>query len=89
MGHESRLMEREPDQKIDLRGTSCPLNWVKTKLRLEEMEAGQLLEVLLDDGDPVRNVPRSVKSEGHKIVEAAPLEGGFRLLIERSISAAS
>lgn len=77
-------MERTPDQKIDLRGVLCPMNWVKTKLRLESMEPGELLEVLLDDGEPVRNVPRSVKAEGHKIVEAAPLEGGFRLLIERA-----
>ncbi len=77
-------MTRQPDQSIDLRGTPCPLNWVKTKLRLEEMEEGQLLEVLLDDGEPVRNVPRSVKAEGHQIVEAQPANGGFRLLIERS-----
>ncbi|NIM04392.1 MAG: sulfurtransferase TusA family protein, partial [Armatimonadetes bacterium] len=40
-------MEQAPDQKMDLRGTPCPLNWVKTKLRLEEMKAGQLLEILL------------------------------------------
>jgi tRNA 2-thiouridine synthesizing protein A len=77
-------MTRHPDQSIDLRGTPCPLNWVKTKLRLEDMDEGQLLEVLLDDGEPVRNVPRSVKAEGHQIVEAEPLDGGFRLLIERS-----
>ncbi len=77
-------MEQAPDQKMDLRGTPCPLNWVKTKLRLEEMKAGQLLEILLDDGEPMRNVPRSVKAEGHKILQATPLEGYFRLLIERS-----
>ncbi|NIM05664.1 MAG: sulfurtransferase TusA family protein, partial [Armatimonadetes bacterium] len=40
-------MKQEPEQKMDLRGTPCPLNWVKTKLRLEEMKAGQLLEILL------------------------------------------
>ncbi|NIQ99076.1 MAG: sulfurtransferase TusA family protein [Gemmatimonadales bacterium] len=80
-------MEREPNQKIDLRGTPCPLNWVKTKLQLEEMEPGQRLEVLLDDGEPIRNVPRSVKAEGHKILEVTPLSGGFRLLIESAGSA--
>jgi len=77
-------MARQPDLKIDLRGTPCPLNWVKTKLRLEDMDPGQCLEVLLDDGEPIRNVPRSVKAEGHKIVEVTPLDGGFRLLIESS-----
>jgi len=76
-------MERQANQSIDLRGTPCPLNWVKAKLRLEELEAGDLLEVILDDGDPVRNVPASIKAEGHTIREASPLENGFRLLIER------
>ncbi len=85
---ESRAMERQADEKIDLRGTPCPMNWVKTKLRLEELKQGQLLEVLLDDGEPMRNVPGSVKAEGHRIVAAAPLEHGFRLLIERAGDAA-
>jgi len=76
-------MKRTPDERIDLRGTPCPLNWVKTKLRLEEMDAGQVLEVLLDDGEAIRNVPRSAKAEGHQIVEINPSEGGFRVVIER------
>jgi len=76
--------EREADVRIDLRGTPCPLNWVKTKLRLEQMNEGELLEVLLDDGDAIRNVPRSVKTEGHKIVKVTPIGADFSLLIERS-----
>jgi len=77
-------MERQPTQSMDLRGTPCPLNWVKTKLRLEGMGAGELLEVFIDDGEAVRNVPRSVKSEGHQIVEVSPAGDGFRLVIERA-----
>lgn len=76
-------MERQLDERMDLRGTPCPLNWVKTKLRLEEMEPGQLLEVLLDDGEAIRNVPRSAKAEGHQIVEIKPFEDGFRVVIAR------
>ena len=77
-------MERAANQEIDLRGVACPLNWVKTKLRLEEMEPGEVLEVLLDDGDPIRNVPRSVRAEGHRIVAVTPLEGYVKLLVERA-----
>lgn len=77
------MADTRPNECLDLRGTPCPLNWVKTKLRLEEMDAGQVLEVLLDDGEAIRNVPRSAKAEGHQIVEIKPLEGGFRVLIER------
>jgi tRNA 2-thiouridine synthesizing protein A len=71
-------------ERIDLRGTPCPMNWVKTKLRLEQMETGQILEVLLDDGDAIRNVPRSVKTEGHKILKVTPIGSDFSLLIEKS-----
>ena len=76
--------EHQPDQSLDLRGVACPMNWVQTKLQLEEMEAGQLLEVTIDDGEAVRNVPRSVKAEGHKIVQVIPLEGAFKLLVEKA-----
>ncbi|MEQ1848566.1 MAG: sulfurtransferase TusA family protein, partial [Nitrospira sp.] len=54
-----------PVSELDLRGVICPYNFVKTKLKLETLEQGQVLSVLLDDGDPIRNVPRSVQNEGH------------------------
>ncbi len=71
------------DEKIDLRGVSCPLNYVKARLKLEEMETGQVLEISLDDGEPILNVPRSVKEDGHKIVEIDQLENYFRVLVEK------
>ncbi len=77
-------MERKPDQEIDLRGTPCPLNWVKAKLRLEGMQPGQWLEMILDDGDPVRNVPRSVRSEGHRVVRVAAAEDCVHVVVERA-----
>lgn len=55
---------------IDLTGVVCPLNFVKTKLRLEMMQAGEVLQVILDKGEPLRNVPRSVREEGHRILHA-------------------
>ena len=76
-------MQTKPDRSLDLRGVLCPLNFVQTKLELEEMESGQILEITLDDGDPMRNVPRSVKAEGHRIVKVEPLGDVYRLLIER------
>ncbi|MBI4832235.1 MAG: sulfurtransferase TusA family protein [Candidatus Lindowbacteria bacterium] len=67
--------------RLDLRGTKCPINFVKTKLRLEEMKAGEILELWIDDGEPMRNVPRSVKEEGHKIIRADKIDNSFRLLV--------
>ncbi len=71
------------DQNIDLRGVSCPLNYVKTKLKLEELEIGQVLEVFLDDGESIVNVPRSAKEDGHKILGIEQIEGHFKVLIRK------
>ncbi|HLE02591.1 MAG TPA: sulfurtransferase TusA family protein [Dehalococcoidia bacterium] len=68
---------------LDLRGCICPMNWVKTKLALEEMEPGEMIEVWLDDGEPIRNVPRSAAGEGHRVVRVAPQDSFFRVLIKR------
>lgn len=73
-----------PDEKIDLRGVLCPINFVKTKLKLEMMDSGQILEVILDDGEPIRSVPRSIKEEGHRIVKVENVENTYRLLIKKS-----
>ncbi len=74
------------DQNIDLRGVSCPLNYVKTKLKLEEMELGKVLEILLDDGEPIVNVPRSAKEDGHKILGIEQIDGYFKVLVRKSNS---
>lgn len=67
----------------DFRGVACPMNFVKTKLALEGLNKGDLLEVLLDDGEPIQNVPNSVKLEGHKIVEQKQIDGYWSVLIEK------
>lgn len=73
-----------PDEQIDLRGVLCPINFVKTKLKLEMMDTGQVLEVILDDGEPIRSVPRSLKEEGHKIIKVENLQGAYRLLVKKA-----
>ncbi|HDY68546.1 MAG: sulfurtransferase TusA family protein [Candidatus Scalindua sediminis] len=78
------MSENVADEKIDLRGVLCPINFVKTKLKLEMMENEQVLEVTLDDGEAMRNVPRSIKEEGHKIIKVEKLDGGYKLFIKKS-----
>ncbi|MEK6526929.1 MAG: sulfurtransferase TusA family protein, partial [Nitrospirota bacterium] len=71
---------------FDLRGVMCPLNYVKTKLKLEMMDAGERLEVWLDAGDPIKNVPMSLRNDGHKILAEEPLEPDakhFKVLVEK------
>jgi sulfite reductase (ferredoxin) len=70
----------------DLRGVACPLNYVKTKLKLEMMEAGERLEVWLDAGEPIKNVPMSLRNDGHKVLAEEPLEpeaAHFKVLVEK------
>jgi len=55
-------------EKKDLRGVACPMNFVMTKIELAKLKSDDVLEVLLDDGEPIENVPGSVKGEGHKIL---------------------
>jgi len=75
--------EKRPAANLDLRGVICPVNFVKTKLKLEEMNIGEILEVLIDAGEPIANVPRSIKEEGHKIIKVEKIDSHFRLLIEK------
>ena len=70
----------------DLRGVACPMNYVKTKLKLEMMDAGERLEVWLDAGEPIKNVPLSLKNDGHKLLLQEPLEAAaahYRILVEK------
>ena len=70
----------------DLRGVACPLNYVKTKLKLEMMDAGERLEVWLDAGEPIKNVPMSLKNDGHKVLLEEALEPAaahYRVLVEK------
>jgi TusA-related sulfurtransferase len=53
--------------RLDLRGTPCPINFVRTKLKLEQMSPGELLEVWLDGGEPIEQVPDSLSMEGYAI----------------------
>ena len=55
-------------EKLDLRGVVCPTNFVKTKLKLEEIECGEELIVTFDHAPAVENVPGNLKNEGHKIL---------------------
>jgi TusA-related sulfurtransferase len=72
-----------PDAQMDLRGTPCPINFVRTKLRLEQMQPGALLEVWLDPGEPVEQVPDSLAMEGYQIEQLEERSGYFALQVRR------
>lgn len=78
------MSEIKIDQTLNLKSIPCPLNFVKTKLKLEEMAINEVLEVILDDGDPITNVSSSVKEEGHKILKVEKIKEYWKLTVKKS-----
>jgi TusA-related sulfurtransferase len=74
-----------PDAQLDLRGTPCPINFVRTKLRLEKMTPGSLLEVWLDPGEPIEQVPDSLTMAGYQIEQIEERAGFFALLVRHPV----
>jgi len=68
---------------IDLRGVICPTNFVKAKLALEMADTGDVLEFYLDEGEPVQNVPRSLKDEGHTLLRLEKTDTYWVLSVEK------
>lgn len=73
-----------PQRTKDFRGVLCPMNFVRTKLELATLQSGDLLEILLDDGKPIENVPGSVRLEGHQILsQTQQPDGHWSVLIKK------
>jgi TusA-related sulfurtransferase len=70
-------------EELDLRGVICPYNFVKTKLKLDTLAIGSQLVVLLDDGDPIQNVPNSIMNEGHQVLSQEKVDYYYRIVIQK------
>jgi len=68
----------------DFRGVACPMNFVKTKIELSSLKSGDFLEIWLDDGQPIQNVPGSVRNEGHEVVSVAQDGIFWKVLIKKN-----
>jgi len=62
------LSEKKAEAFVDITDVVCPVTFVKVKVAMEELEQGQILEILMNEGEPIQNVPRSLKDEEHKVV---------------------
>lgn len=72
-------------ETLDLRGTPCPLNFVRTKLRLEQLPPAQPLEVWLDAGEPIEQVPDSLRMAGYRVLSVESQESFYALRVERCV----
>ncbi len=78
-----------PVRSADLTREVCPMTFVKLKLHLELIQPGEVLEVLLKEGEHMRDVPRSVKEEGHKIVAVEPVGENYRVFVQKAVCGGS
>ncbi len=69
--------------RLDLRGVKCPLSWARSKVRLEQMERGEMLELILDDPRAMRDIPRAAEAEGYMVVKADARAGVCYMTIEK------
>jgi tRNA 2-thiouridine synthesizing protein A len=74
----------EADQAIDITGEVCPMTFVRTKLRLERMRSGEILSVRLHGEEPLRNVPKAARDEGHSILGIVPAGSDHIVTIRRA-----
>lgn len=72
-----------PAPVYDLRGTPCPINYVKIKLKLETLQQGEMLEVYLDEGEPIRSVPKSLENDGQEILKTEQEGGFYRVMVRK------
>lgn len=70
---------------VDITDVVCPTTFVKAKIALEELEEGEILSVKMNDGEPVQNVPRSIKEEGHQILKLIDNDDGTYNLIVKKV----
>ncbi|MBI5700551.1 sulfurtransferase TusA family protein [Candidatus Saganbacteria bacterium] len=70
---------------MDLRGVACPINYVKVKIRLETMEKGDKILVYLDQGEPIINVPASLKNDGQDVISITEKDNYFEVLVKKEV----
>lgn len=76
------------DAFVDITDVVCPVTFVKAKIAIEELAEGQVLQIRLHDGEPIQNVPRSLKDEGHQVLDVAREADGTYLLTIRKAGSA-
>lgn len=74
------------DDEVDITDAVCPMTFVRAEAAIEELEIGQVLKVHLNEGEPMQNVPRSLKDDGQQVLRLAPSdEGTFDLYVKKLV----
>jgi TusA-related sulfurtransferase len=73
----------KPDRELDITGELCPMTFVRTRLALDRMRTGETLLVRLRGEEPLRNVPRTAREQGHEVLSLETGSNGISLLLLR------
>jgi tRNA 2-thiouridine synthesizing protein A len=69
---------------LDITRETCPMTFVKVKLQLARMDAGQELEIILNEGEPLENVPHSCEEQGYQLLSVEDCgDGKHRVLVKK------
>lgn len=79
------MADFEITDTVDITDVVCPVTFVKAKVAFEELDDGDILSIHMNDGEPVQNVPRSIKEEGHQILKLITNDDGTYDLIVRKV----
>ena len=79
------MAEIKADETVDITDKVCPLTFVKAKVTLDALDDGEVLAIRMNDGEPVQNVPRSIKEEGHQILKLEDNEDGTYTLYVKKV----
>lgn len=79
------IVDHRPDKEINLKGTTCPGNFVHAKLALEELNEGQVLTIIVDHEQAITEMPRAIEFEGHRVLEVKRLNPtDWEVLVQKS-----
>ncbi|WP_456369530.1 sulfurtransferase TusA family protein [Geoglobus sp.] len=71
-------------RRVDLRGEVCPFTFVKTKVAMEDMEPGEVFEIITDHEPAVRDLPKSLEMEGHQVLEVKEIgEDEWKIVVRK------
>jgi len=76
----------KPQYSLDISSEVCPLTFVKAKLLLETMASGEIACIRLGSGEPLDNLPRTLRDQGHSVLELcpeAPDSATYRLVVKK------
>lgn len=69
--------------RLDCLGEACPIPLMKTEKKIEELEIGDVLIVMIDHSCAMKNVPEWAYKQGHNVEIEEVDDGEWELIIEK------